>query len=43
MKEEEKEGAATERERQEIKDSEYYRYLIKSGVEEKHIAIWLSE
>lgn len=39
----EREGAATERERQEIKDSDYYKYLIENGVQEKHIAIWLSE
>ena len=43
MKEQEKEGVATERERQAIKESEYYKYLIESGVDEKHIAIWLSE
>ena len=43
MKEIEKEGAATERERQMIKESGYYKYLLENGVEEKHIAIWLSE
>ena len=43
MKEIKEEGVATEREQQEIKDSEHYKHLIASGVDEKHIAIWLSE
>ena len=43
MKGSERETKKTEEERQEVRDSKAYQYLIKNGVDEKNIAIWLSE
>ena len=43
MKQQVKEGAVTEREQKQIKESDYYKYLRESGVREENIAIWLSE
>ena len=43
MRGQEKESVVTEREKESIKESAYYKYLINSGVEERKIAIWLSE
>ena len=39
----EKENKKAEEERQGVRDSKAYQYLVKNGVDEKKIAIWLSE